>query len=149
MKTAADILNSKPRKDNHIAQQATLQQAAQHMYTINSTYLVVVEDGDLKGLFTEHDYLKLVAHQGKDPNTTQVKEAMGCHLPQVDDTADLHEVVSLMISHHTRYIPVFKGFEFQGVITMDNIIQGFLAPAMKADYDAFKMFFDYDRVMAG
>ena len=147
MNTAADLLKTKHKKDNFIAKDATLQQAAQLMFTINCPYLVVMDGGDLKGLFTEHDYLRLVAYRGWDPSIIKVQEAMTRDLPCVEMEDDVKEVLKTMVAHHTHYVPVFHGHQFEGVISTDTIINGFMEPELKSDYQQDTYVLDYDQVM--
>jgi predicted transcriptional regulator len=56
----------------------------------------------------------------------KVKEVMTSCLPSVTPETSLEDIIALMYAHHTRYVPVFSGCSFEGLITMYNIMSTML-----------------------
>jgi CBS domain-containing protein len=123
MKTAADILKQKPHTFNFIEPGARVSDALNLMNCMNRSFLVVMHDDQYKGIFSEHDFIHNVAMAGLDAKTCLVKDVMGSDLPAVDMDTPMEDVLALMNAHHARYVPVFNGLVFEGVITLHNIIQ--------------------------
>lgn len=128
MKTAADILRHKAPAFNTIAADATVFDAVHLMNSMNRTFLVVMEGDSFQGLFTEHDYVRNVVQPGWDPEIIRVGDVMSRHLPAISPESRIDEIIALMISHHTRLVPVFHGHQFDGIITINNVIKEFLHP---------------------
>jgi CBS domain-containing protein len=123
MKKAADIVKNKPLPFNVVNPTVTVSEALQVLNAMNRTYLVVMDGADYRGIFSEHDYVKKVAMPGWDPATCTVEEVMNKNAPSVTPDTSLEEILALMNTHHARYIPVFEGYKFAGVITFHHIIK--------------------------
>ena len=122
MRTAADILKQKPHTFNFIEPGARVADAMNLLNIMNRSFLVVMHENQYKGIFSEHDYIHNVAMRGWDPETCLVKEVMSTNLPAVDMDTPIEDVLALMNAHHARYVPVFNGLMFEGVITLHNIV---------------------------
>ena len=123
MKTAADILHAKPRTFNFIAPATKVMDALQLLSSTNCSFLTVMEEGEFKGIFSEHNFVINVAIPGWDGTICEVRSVMNSSLPVAEMDMPIEEVVSLLDSHHIWYIPVFKGHHFEGVITINDILQ--------------------------
>ena len=123
MKTAADILKQKPHTFNFIEPGACVADAMNLLNIMNRSFLVVMHEDQYKGIFCEHDYIHNVALRGWDPESCLVREVMSTNLPAVTMETPVEEVIELMSAHHARYVPVFDGLRFEGVITLHNIIK--------------------------
>jgi CBS domain-containing protein len=122
MKTAADILKQKPHTFNFIEPGARVADALNLMNAMNRSFLVVMHDDQYSGIFSEHDFIHKVAMAGLEPEKVLVKEVMDVNLPTVDMDAPVEDVIALMNAHHARYVPVFSGLIFEGVITLHNLM---------------------------
>jgi CBS domain-containing protein len=123
MKTAADILRQKPHTFNFVDPGARVADALNLLNALNRSFLVVMHDKDFKGIFCEHDFVKNVAVRGWDPAICIVSDVMSKDLPAVELDTHVEEIIELMNLHHARYIPVFNGLAFEGVITLHNIMK--------------------------
>ena len=54
----------------------TVREAVITMADDNVGSIIIREDGDVKGIFTERDLLKRVVAKGKDPDTTLLSDVM-------------------------------------------------------------------------
>jgi signal-transduction protein with cAMP-binding, CBS, and nucleotidyltransferase domain len=123
MKTASDILLHKPPAFNLIAPDAQVKDAVKQMCVLNRSYLLVMDDeNDFKGIFCEHDLVHNALLLGAEVEDRQVKEVMQVNLQAVAPDTPVEEVVALMYAHHHRYVPVFSGWHFEGVITTYDIL---------------------------
>ena len=84
MRTVRDILESKQKSFNHIEPDALVIDAINMLNSVNLSYLIVMEDDQYKGIFSERDYTRNVVLKGRASNSTSVKDAMTTDLPIVD-----------------------------------------------------------------
>lgn len=85
--------------------------------------IVMDSNGKYLGLVTERDYARKVVLLGKSSGDTPVHEIMLEHLPRITPQYTLDECMSLMTAHNIRYLPVFKGGDFYGVISVLDIVK--------------------------
>ncbi|MFQ5815784.1 MAG: CBS domain-containing protein [Candidatus Hydrothermarchaeaceae archaeon] len=101
---------------------ATMAEAAKLMRKHRIGCLIVVEDDKPVGIITERDIAyKVVADERG--LTTKVDEAMTRDLITVDGERSLRDAAKLMASHLIRRLPVLKGGNLAGIITIEDIMR--------------------------
>jgi CBS domain-containing protein len=123
MKTAHDIISQKPHGFNYVEPEARVVDALNLLNAMNRSFLVVTDDGGYRGVFCERDYLRNVAIRGWDPNVVQVQDVMSTNFPTVAPDESIEHVMQLVNAHHARYVPVFDGHHFEGVITLHDLLR--------------------------
>lgn len=68
----------------------------------------IVEGKRLVGTLTDRDIAIRVVAEGKDPQSTTVREVASTDLVTVDPEQDLDEAVRLMAQHQVRRLPVVE-----------------------------------------
>jgi CBS domain-containing protein len=68
----------------------------------------VVEGDRLVGTLTDRDIAIRVVAEGKDPQSTTVREVASTDIVTVDPEQDLDEAVRLMAQHQVRRLPVVE-----------------------------------------
>lgn len=132
MKTAADILRQKAKSFNYIMPDTSVQEATRLLISLNRSFLIVMEGNAYRGIFTEHAYVRF-ASQHPLQHGLLVGEVMETKLPAADVRNSIQDLLALMMAHHTRYIPVFDGYRFEGVVTMNNLLKAMLLPSFGMD----------------
>jgi predicted transcriptional regulator len=127
MRTAADILHSKPPAFNFIDAGAKVIEALQLMSSVNLSYLVVTKDDHFAGIFSERDYSRNVILKGLSSSTAAVKEVMSVSLPVIGIHETVEKCMQLLNSYKTRYLVVFDEQEFTGVITINDVLREIIA----------------------
>lgn len=129
MRKISEILADKGRQFNYIDADVTVFEALSAMKSENFSYMIVTSNGKYAGVFSENDYARKVIMMDKNSKTTRVREVMSADLPMVTskDTGEL--CLRLMNMHKTRYVPVFDDFEFEGVITINDLMREVIADA--------------------
>lgn len=122
-----EILLRKGRRFNEIAPDSTVLDAAALMKNENMSYLIVSREEDYCGIISERDCLQKVMLANKHPETTLVKEVMTTNLPTLSCTDSTEDCMRKMETYHTRYMPVFDGLTFKGVITMQDLVRETIA----------------------
>jgi len=106
MPTVIDILARKGAGVHTINPDATVLEATQKMNQHKLGALVVMNEGQVAGMFTERDVLRRVVAAMRDPGGTQVSEVMTTEVICVPPQTDIDEVSALMQQRRIRHLPV-------------------------------------------
>src|SRR5262245_53555263 len=68
--------------------------------------VAVVDQGALRGIFTERDLMLRIVQAGRDPRTTPVRDVMTSEVKTLTDDATPDEVIEVMLVGHLRHVPV-------------------------------------------
>ncbi len=123
MRTVANILQNKPPVFNFIAPGAKVIEALHLMNSVNLSYLVVKDDHTFHGIFSERDYSRNVILKGLHSDSCTVAEVMSTALPVVGMEDTVEHCMVLLNTHKSRYLVVFNNHEFQGVITINDVLR--------------------------
>ena len=101
---------------------ATVFEAIKLMADKNIGALPVLADGKLVGLFTERDYARKIALQGKSSKETRVREIFTGVVITVrpDDSAE--DCMKLMTEHRVRHLPVVDKGSVVGIISIGDLV---------------------------
>ncbi len=90
--------------------------------------MVVMDEGRLLGVFSERDYTRKVALQGRNSRDTRIADIMTREVVTVTPQTDTHACMTLMSKKKIRHLPVVDGDRVLGMISirdiMDDIIAG-------------------------
>lgn len=81
----------------------------------------VVEGDRLVGTVTDRDIALRAVAEGKDPQSTNVREIATTDLVTVDPQQDLDEALGLMASHQVRRLPVVEGGRLVGIVAQADV----------------------------
>lgn len=102
---------------------ATVREAADRMVDKFIGSVVVTGAWGIKGIFSERDIVMQVVACGKDPAATKLCEALEPAFivkVQVDATAE--ECLEQMRKHRCRHLLVFNGEEFEGIVSLRDLV---------------------------
>ncbi|MBL0357672.1 MAG: CBS domain-containing protein [Chitinophagaceae bacterium] len=123
MRTVANILQNKPPAFNFITPGAKVIEALHLMNSVNLSYLVVKEGSTFCGIFSERDYSRNVILKGLHSDSCSVSEVMSTSLPAVGMQDTVEHCMQMLNSHKTRYLIVFEGQDFKGVVTINDVLR--------------------------
>ncbi len=124
MEKITNILSKKQPHFHTVSPQTLVNDALNQMSCENVDYLVVIDDDDRYiGLVSEHEIASNLMTVKKPLEKTKVKDIMNQRLPfaTCDDTVE--KCMRLMQQHHVRYLPVFEGFHFKGIVSSEDILE--------------------------
>ena len=127
MKKVADVLARKNRQLINVAPATTVLDALKIMSDNNIGSILVMEQGEYRGIMTERDYARKVILKGKSSTDTQVKDIMSTDLPSISPETSIEECMQLMSVNNIRYLPVFRGSELTGIISVNDVIKAVIA----------------------
>jgi CBS domain-containing protein len=85
--------------------------------------VLVMEDGRLKGIFTERDYSRKIALVGKTSSGTLVREVMTEKVVFVRPTHTVDECMAIMTEKRCRHLPVIDGDKVLGVVSIGDLVK--------------------------
>ena len=100
-----DIMTSNP---STVEPDKTVVDAARIMKQEDAGVVPVTENGRLTGMVTDRDIAIRVVAEGRDPQSTPVREVASKDLVTVDPQQDLDEALRLMAQHQVRRLPVVE-----------------------------------------
>jgi CBS domain-containing protein len=106
MATARDILAGKGSQVRTIGKGASVLQAALLMNEHKIGALVVLEQKQIAGMFTERDVLRRVVGEQRDPARTTVAEVMTTEVACCTSATTLDEARVAMKDRRIRHLPV-------------------------------------------
>src|SRR5436190_23965321 len=83
-------------------------EAARIMKQEDAGVVPVTENGRLTGMVTDRDIAIRVVAEGKDPQSTTVREVASTNLVTIDPQQELDEALRLMAQHKVRRLPVVE-----------------------------------------
>jgi CBS domain-containing protein len=96
-------------------------EAARKMEKHNIGCLLVIEDGQAKGILTDRDIVLKVIVRGSDPAFTKVENVMEPHLVSAGPDTDIPEALRLMSTHHVRRLPIQEDGRIVGIVSAMDI----------------------------
>jgi CBS domain-containing protein len=127
MSKIKEILQKKGPVFNVVTPDTKVVEALNIMKSENLSYVVVMQDGKYLGIMSERDYTHKIKLQGRHSDSTLVKDIMTTDYPVIGFTEDLQRCMVLMNVYKTRYLPIFDEMEFQGVLTMHDLMREVIA----------------------
>lgn len=128
MRTVRDILGSKAKAFNIVSPHTLVIDALSMLNSVNLSYLVVMDNNEYKGIFSERDYSRNVILKGRTSRSSTVQEVMTADLPMVHLDQTVEHCMKTMILNKTRYLLAFdENKNFAGVITIHDLLREVIA----------------------
>ncbi len=127
MLSVNSILRNKTKPFNTISPDTLVFDALQLLNTIDLSYLVVMQNDEFQGIFSERDYTRNVILKGRASRDTIVGDVMTIALPRVEITDSVEHCMNLMTSRGTRYLVAFNNDQFLGIITIHDLLRHVIA----------------------
>ncbi|HEX9740492.1 MAG TPA: CBS domain-containing protein [Ignavibacteriaceae bacterium] len=88
--------------------------------------VLVMENDKIEGIFSERDYARKVALEGKSSRQLPVKEIMSSKELFVNPERSADECMALMIKKRIRHLPVIENNKLQGLISIGDVVKAVL-----------------------
>lgn len=85
--------------------------------------LILEDNSDLVGIFTERDLLNRVVNEGRDPETTSIREVMTEDVIVISGDVSRRDVLNLMNDKHIRHVPIADEDKIYGVISLRDLLR--------------------------
>ena len=123
MNKVSALLSRKGHTAIHVLPTTSVLEALKLMAEKNIGSVVVMENENFMGIFTERDYSRKVILMGKHSDETKVSEVMSEDLPFVTPGDSVELCMSLMTQQNIRYLPVFENDKLCGIISMSDVVR--------------------------
>jgi len=124
MKTAAQILRSKPDQTVYtMGPTASAHEAVALMADKNIGALLVVESGNVVGIFSERDCARKIVLMARSPMNTSLRDVMSSPVMYVHPNQTREECMALMTENRLRHLPVMDGGHLIGLISIGDLVK--------------------------
>ena len=128
MKTAADVLKSKPHQSVYtIPPAASVLDALKLMADKDIGALLVMDGDKVAGIVTERDYARKIALMSRTSAQTAVRDIMTATVICVRPTQTTEDCMVLMTEHRLRHLPIMEGSELLGLISIGDLVKDIIS----------------------
>ena len=110
-----DVLTVKPDQPVH--------EALENMAKVSAGTSVVMEGGEVVGIFSERDIIRRVVLEGKDIDSVLVKDIMSSELTTVTLESSLDQCMKLMTDKRIRHLPVLRDKQLCGIVSIGDVVK--------------------------
>jgi CBS domain-containing protein len=119
--TLHTLLAKKGNKVHSVSPSATVIHAVRKMNQERIGALLVMDGGDLVGIFTERDVLNRVVDAGRSPDATLVSEVMTENPVVITSTATVTEAMTIVSEKRCRHLPVVEENRLVGLVSSGDL----------------------------
>jgi CBS domain-containing protein len=133
----AALIERKGSAVHAVASTITIAEAVAEMNRKRIGCIVIVDSGQLAGIFTERDVLRRVVGAGLDPKTVKVADVMTKNVHTIPPSATIEQTMALFGEMHCRHIPVVDNGQIKGLISIGDISR-WMSDTHRAEADHLK-----------
>jgi signal-transduction protein with cAMP-binding, CBS, and nucleotidyltransferase domain len=100
----------------------TVADVARQMAELRVGAILVLENDELRGLFSERDLMTRIVVEQRNAETTPVRTVMTTNLATIDESATLSEALECMNERSCRHLPVMSGAKVTGFLSMRDLM---------------------------
>ncbi len=127
MKTVRDVLRVKGDTVWSTTSRATVYEALEKMAEKNVGALIVMDNTELVGIFSERDYARDIILKDRLSKQTLVGEIMTREVVCVGPTENMEKCMLLMSSKRCRHLPVIEDDQVIGVISIGDVVKSIIS----------------------
>jgi len=126
MSTIRDVLQRKGGTVLTTHRRASVLEAIGVMSQANIGALVIEESERPVGIFTERDYLRKIALEGRSSRETAVEDVMSSPLITVELTESTRKAMETMTDCRCRHLVVLDGDRMAGIVSLGDLVKHML-----------------------
>ena len=123
MITVRQLLKNKPADLWSVSPEASVYEALELMAEKDIGAVLVLEGGELAGIFTERDYARNVILKGRLSKTTSVAELMTDVVCYVRPEQTIEDCMALMTDKRVRHLPVLEGERLVAIVSIGDVVK--------------------------
>ena len=127
MKPVSELLKKRDGTIWHVRPEDSVYAALELLARYEVGALMVMDRARLVGVFSERDYTRKVALQGRSSKDTRVEEIMTRDVVTVGPRTGTRACMALMSEKRIRHLPVVDGATVQGMISIRDILDDIIA----------------------
>jgi len=110
-----------------VEEHQSVAEVARKMADLHVGAILVLCGEELRGIFSERDLMRRVVLEQRDPSRTSVREVMTVEVVTIDEQADVEQSMEAMQTHDCRHLPVTRGPQVVGFLSMRDLMNYELA----------------------
>ncbi len=122
-----DVIKTKGDNIWSITSLETVYKALEIMADKNIGALMVIDEGQLVGVFSERDYARKVILKGKSSKETIVGELMTSPVLSVNPQMSIEECMALISASHHRHMPVIEDGKLIGIVSIGDVLNAIIS----------------------
>lgn len=127
MRTVKDILERKGSAVVSVNPETSVIEALKIMAERNiGAILVLQENGDVAGIFSERDFARKIVLKGYNCDTAKVREMMTKKIVYAEPATTIGDCMNLMTDHHFRHLPVKEKGTLIGVVSIGDVVKALI-----------------------
>jgi len=126
MLTIADILRTKGSTVYSVEKSTSLLDALQVMSSKGIGALLITENGEPAGIFSERDFARIVAREKSLELSIPVSDVMTEHIYCVTREDSIDEAMAVMTRQRFRHMPVREGNKIVGIISIGDVVKNLI-----------------------
>ena len=132
MQQVGNLLDDKGTAIFSIAPEATVAEAVDLMAEKGIGSLLVMQDGELRGIVTERDYARKVVAGGLSSESARVRDIMTIDVFTTVVDQNIDECMMLMTEKRIRHLPVVDGDRVLGIISIGDLMKAIISDNQRA-----------------
>ncbi|MEJ2470538.1 MAG: CBS domain-containing protein [Desulfuromonadales bacterium] len=125
-KSIAQILQSKGRQVYSVTPKATVYEALQVMADNKVGALVVLDEGQVVGIFSERDHVRKVDLDGRCSQKAFVHQVMSEDICYITPEVSVDEAMAIMTDKRCRHLPVMENEQLAGLVSIGDLVKASL-----------------------
>lgn len=118
-----EILKLKGHAVFSVTPSTTVYTAIEQMCEKNIGGVVIMENDNLVGIFTERDYARKLILKGKSSKDTLISELMTKEVITVTPDSKLEDCMNIMSNKRIRHLPVMENNQIVGMISIGDLVK--------------------------
>ncbi|PWS25980.1 histidine kinase [Pedobacter yonginense] len=127
MKSVKHMLDTKQARIISVSENISVLDALKVMTEKNISAVLVMENNQLSGIFTERDYARKIILQGKSSQNTLIREVMTPNPIAVRFGDTIDYCMELMTDKHIRHLPIVENGEVKGMVSIGDVVKFIIA----------------------
>lgn len=124
MRTAEDIIKRKKSAALiSVAADTIIYEAVELMVSNKVGAMLIMEDGNITGIWTERDLLRNVVNEDFDPKTARIGDYMTTGLQSAPSTDSVYQLMDRFLGLYLRHLLVEKDGEHIGLISIGDVVK--------------------------
>jgi CBS domain-containing protein len=126
MSTIRDVLERKGKTVLTTPRRSSVLEAIGIMSQANIGALVIAEDEQPIGIFTERDYLRKIALEGRSSKETRMEDVMSAPLITVTPAEATENAMETMTECRCRHLVVLEDDDMVGIVSLGDLVKHML-----------------------
>lgn len=109
-----------------VTSDTTVYDALVEMANKNIGAVLVIDEGNLSGIFSERDYARKIVLKGLHSEDTLVKDVMTPNVITIEMEDKLELAMQIMSDKHIRHLPVMEDGVLSGIISINDVVSSII-----------------------